>query len=85
VYKITFTRQAAKTLQKMPRYVAILIQEKLMQIAGDPFAPHLNATKLEGRPGYRLRVGDWREIYEIRKDELMIIVLKVAPRGEVYR
>jgi mRNA interferase RelE/StbE len=85
VHKITFTRQAVKSLQKMPRNTAVLIREKLTQIANDPFAPHLNATKLQGRSGYRLRVGDWRMIYEIRKDELVIIVLKVAPRGEVYR
>ena len=44
-----------------------------------------NATKLQGRPGYRLRVGDWRVIYEINKDEVVIIVMKIAPRGEVYR
>ena len=30
-------------------------------------------------------VGDWRIIYEINKDEVAVIVLKIAPRGEVYR
>ena len=56
-----------------------------MQIARDPFAPIPNAKKLQDRSGYRLRVGDWRVIYEIDKDEVVIIVLKIAPRGEVYR
>jgi mRNA interferase RelE/StbE len=85
VYKITFTKQAAKSLQKIPLKTAVIIREKLVQLAENPFAAHLNATKLQGRPGYRLRVGDWRVIYEIQKDELVIIVLKVSPRGEVYR
>ena len=85
MYKIVFTRHAARSLQKAPTDVASLIREKLAQIAIDPFASHLNATKLQGRPGYRLRVGDWRVIYEIENDELVIVVLKVAPRGEVYR
>jgi mRNA interferase RelE/StbE len=85
VYRITFAKQASKSLQKMPRKTAVLIWEKLTQIASDPFAQHLNTTKLQSRPGYRLRVGDWRVIYEIKNDELVILVLKIAPRGEVYR
>jgi mRNA interferase RelE/StbE len=69
----------------MPRNTANLIREKLEQVAVDPFASTPNAKKLQGRDGYRLRVGDWRIIYEVNKKEVVIIVLKVAPRGEVYR
>ncbi len=85
MYKITFTNQASKALLKMPRNTAQLIREKLDQIAIDPFASIPNAKKLLGRPGYRLRIGDWRVIYEINKDEISIIVMKIAPRGEVYK
>jgi mRNA interferase RelE/StbE len=85
VYKIIFSTQAAKSLLKMPRNSANLIREKLEQVAVDPFASIPNARKLQGRQGYRLRVGDWRVIYEIDKDQVVIIVLKIAPRGEVYR
>jgi mRNA interferase RelE/StbE len=85
VYKITYTSQAAKALLKMPRKTANLIRQKLGQIANDPFGSIPNFKKLQERPGYRLRVGDWRVIYEINKDEVVIIVLKIAPRGEVYR
>lgn len=69
----------------MPRSTAQLIREKLNQVASDPFASIPNAKKLQGRPGYRLRIGDWRVIYEINKDEITIIVMKIAPRGEVYK
>jgi mRNA interferase RelE/StbE len=69
----------------MPKNMAQLVREKLNQIAVDPFASIPNAKKLQGRPGYRLRIGDWRVIYEINKDEIVIIVLKIAPRGEVYK
>jgi len=85
VYKITYTTQAAKALLKMPRNTARLIREKMEQVAVDPFASISNAKKLQGRPGYRLRVGDWRVIYEINKDQVVIIVMKIAPRGEVYK
>jgi mRNA interferase RelE/StbE len=84
VYRITYTTQAAKALLRMPRNTANLIREKLAQIANDPFASIPNAKKLQGRSGYRLRVGDWRVIYEINKDQIVIIVMKIAPRGEVY-
>ena len=85
MYKITFTDQASKSLLKMPRNTAQLIREKLNQVAIDPFANIPYAKKLQGRSGYRLRIGDWRVIYEINKDEVVIIVLKIAPRDEVYK
>lgn len=85
MYKIKYTTQAVKSLLKMPRNTAKLIREKLEQVAIDPYATIPNAKKLQGRSGYRLRVGDWRVIYEINKDEDVIIVLKIAPRSEVYR
>jgi len=85
VYKITFTRQAVKSIRKMPKATVAILQEKLSLVAEDPFAPQLDIIKLQGRPGYRLRIGDWRVIYEVNKDELVIIVLKIAPRGEAYR
>ena len=85
MHKIVYTTQAAKSLLKMPRNTAQRIREKLELLAADPFAPLPNVTKLQGRPGYRLRVGDWRIIYEINEDSVVIVVLKIAPRGEVYR
>jgi mRNA interferase RelE/StbE len=85
VYKIIFKKEAAKSLEKLPRNVARLIREKLAAITANPYADHPNAKKLQGREGYRLRVGDWRVIYEIQNEQLVILVLKVAPRGEVYR
>ena len=85
MYKIIFKKKAAKSLNKLPRNVVKTIREKLEAVAADPYAEHPNAKKLQGREGYRLRVGDWRIIYEIQNEHLVILVLKVAPRGEVYR
>lgn len=85
MYRIVFTKQADRTLRKMSRKTARLIREKLDQLAQDPHARNPNLTKLQGRPGYRLRVGDWRVIYELEDDRLVILVLKIAPRGGAYR
>ena len=69
----------------MPRNTAKLIREKLEVIAANPHADHPNAKKLQGREGYRLRVGDWRVLYTIQSEKLVIVVLKVASRGEAYK
>lgn len=85
MYKIVFKKEAAKSLNKLPRNLARTIREKLEAIAVNPYADHPNALKLQGREGYRLRIGDWRVIYEIQNEQLIILVLRIAPRGEVYR
>ena len=85
MFKIIIKKEAAKSLNKLPRNTAKTIREKLEAIAANPYAEHPNAKKLQGREGYRLRVGDWRVIYEIQNEQLVILVLKIAPRGEVYR
>ena len=85
MYKIIFAKDAQKTLLRLPRNTANLIRQKLEQLAEDPFTSSLNVKKLQNRTGYRLRIGDWRVIYELQNDELIILILKIAPRGEVYR
>lgn len=84
-YTIEFTKQAARTLHRMPRDIALTIRQKLEQIAEDPFVFHANVLKLQNRDGYRIRVGDWRVIYDIQKDRVVILVLKIGLRSEVYR
>lgn len=85
MYRLLFTKQAQRSLMKLQKDKSAAIMQRLEQIAKDPYAQHNNVTKLQNRSGCRLRVGDWRVIYEIRNEELVILVLKIAPRGEVYR
>jgi mRNA interferase RelE/StbE len=85
MYRILFTKSADKTLRRMPRDTAQRIRERLDLVAADPYARSPNVTKLQNRPGYRLRVGDWRVLYEIEGEELIILVLRIGTRGEVYR
>ncbi len=85
MFKIRYSSQAVKTLVKLPRNSAQLIREKINMLALDPYGSHINSKKLQGRSGYRLRVGDWRIIYEIKNEELVIIVLKIASRGDIHR
>jgi mRNA interferase RelE/StbE len=85
MYRLEFTKQADKALRRLPRDAAKLIVGKLEILAADPYAPNNNVKKLVERTGYRLRVGDWRVIYEIEDDRLVILVVAVGSRGAIYR
>ena len=83
-YRIEFKRSAAKVLKKLPKSDRRRIRDKI-----DSFANNLRdpaATKMKGdNPFHRARVGDYRIIYEIQEDTLVILVLKIGHRKEVYR
>jgi mRNA interferase RelE/StbE len=85
MFSIEYSREAAKTMRSILRNVSNTIRGKIEQLAADPLSPNNNIKKLTGIPGYRLRMGDWRIIYEIYDDRLVILVIAVAPRGGVYK
>ena len=85
MYELMYKKQAKRALEKMPRNTERLIREKMGLLAQNPNAYNPNVTKLRDREGYRLRVGDWRVIYHKFDDKLIILAVKIAPRGEVYR
>ena len=54
-------------------------------IAASPFAKHPNVARLAASQAYRLRVGDWRAIYELDRKTKVMHVVVIAPRGRAYR
>jgi mRNA interferase RelE/StbE len=85
MFSIEYSKAARKTLKSMPRNTARLVIEKIEALAPDPMAPNNNVKKLTNHPGYRLRIGDWRVIYTIHEQALLIAVVRIAPRGEAYQ
>lgn len=83
MYSIEFTHQADKALAKLPRNMRELVLGKIEGLARDPFGA-ANVKQLVGQPGWRLRVGDWRVIYDVQQKRLVVRVLRVAPRGGAY-
>jgi mRNA interferase RelE/StbE len=84
VYAVVTTKSFAKALARLPVNSQKRIVEKIKEVAIDPYARHNNVTKLQGRDGYRLRVGDWRVIYELHDDRLELWALEVGARGGIY-
>jgi mRNA interferase RelE/StbE len=66
----------------MPRDAAEKIREKIEQYAAEPGALANNVKKLRGRDGLRLRIGDWRVIFNESPDTIDVLV--IGPRASVY-
>lgn len=81
-YNITIKRSAAKELEKIPLPDRKRIVEKIRDLATDP-RPQ-GCKKLSGQEKYRLRQGDYRILYEIQDHELIVVVVKVGQRRDVY-
>jgi mRNA interferase RelE/StbE len=84
VYKVVTTKSFAKGLSRLPMNWQKQIVEKIKEVASDRYASHNNVTRVQGRDGYRLRIGDWRVIYELHDDRLELWALEVGPRGGIY-
>jgi mRNA interferase RelE/StbE len=85
MYKVFETSAAQKALRRMQPQWADRIRSKIEEIAESPYDAHNNVTKLQGRDGYRLRVGDWRILYELHNGELVLLMVDVLPRGSAYK
>ena len=82
-YVIRLSPAAARELRKFDPAVRRRIQAVLELLADDPRPP--SAKRLVGGAGeWRVRTGDYRIIYEIHDDRLLILVLRMAHRREVY-
>jgi mRNA interferase RelE/StbE len=84
MYTVVTTQSFAKALSRLPLNWQRRIVGKIKEVAVDPYAKHNNVAKLQGRDGYRLRVGDWRIIYRLQDDRLELWVLEVGARGGIY-
>ena len=84
-YTVVIRRQAQKKLQSLSRPERNRIAEKIHQLGIDPDDAALDVNRLQGEPFFRLRVGDWRVIFD-RQDALRIIAIeRIKPRGDAYK
>jgi mRNA interferase RelE/StbE len=84
LYRIVTTRRAAKDLAALPKAVVRRVDAKILNLAHAPRPAE--AVKLKGADAlYRLRVGDYRIIYEVKDDVVVIVIVRVGHRREVYR
>ena len=85
MYKLKYRRQARNYLALLPLKIKSVIVDKLHQLAANPDNPSLDINVLKGREGFRLKVGQYRIIYTRQDDRLTIEVVKIRPRGDIYK
>ena len=83
-YSIVFKKSAQKDLQKLPATKALIIGKKLAQLTEEKH--NLNILKLTGHaiPTHRLRVGDYRIIFEVHEREIVVLVIGIKHRKDAY-
>ena len=81
-YTIALTRTAQKQLDKLPEQVAETLLDAIENLANEPRLD--GYKKLKGRPGYQIRKGDYRIIYDIQDDVPTIEVIAVGHRRKIY-
>lgn len=82
-YSIRIKRSAAKELKRVPRHDHVRIVNAIDRLTEQPLSG--SALKGELRGLRRIRVGQYRVVYEVLDDQLVILVVRVAHRREAYR
>ena len=84
-YTIEFKPSAARAFEKIPRPEQIRIAHRIDALSVQPYPQGVEKLKGAAEPLFRLRVGDYRVIYTVVQKRLLILVVKVGHRREVYR
>jgi len=83
-WQVIIHRKAEKTIKQLRGEMLERIRQAIRSLAENPRP--VGYKKMAGYENlYRIRVGDWRIIYAIEDDELIVLVLEIAPRGGIYR
>lgn len=82
MYTVDFSKDAEKQFDKLPKEIQERIINSLERIK---IRPYSYVLRLVGSPYYRLRVGDYRIILDIKDNKLIIFVIEMGHRKEVYR
>ena len=87
MYEVIKTKRAIKYLKKLDASNKRKIEESLSILETDPKnkSGQHDISKLKGRDGYRLRIGSFRVLYLIQDEEIIVLVLDIGPRGDIYK
>jgi mRNA interferase RelE/StbE len=84
-YRLDIRRAALRALRRMDKPERQRVEARIGELARDPYAAHLDVKKLAQATGYRLRVGNWRVLYDVDDRVRIVSVEDVRQRGSAYR
>ena len=82
-FRIIVPNSVRKQLEALPSDVEDRLLQSLVELSDEPLPR--GSLKLQGRDGWRIRIGDYRIIYEIHTHDRTIVVLTIGHRRELYR
>ena len=83
-YSLEFTTSAVREYRSLDRQVQRRVAMKITELCTDPLPP--GVKKLQGEPDhYRIRIGDYRIVYRVNGHRLVIVIVRIGHRREVYR
>ena len=82
-YRVVFRKSVSKDLKNTPKQDVERILAAIQELATDP-RPH-QTKKLSGQERYRIRQGNYRILYSIEDDKLVVCVVRAGNRRDVYR
>jgi mRNA interferase RelE/StbE len=82
-YEVEFARSAQKELNKLPKQTSLRIAKAIDKLSIDPRKG--NVRPMVGTKSWRMRVGDYRVVYDIFDNRLTILIIRIRHRKEVYR
>lgn len=82
-YRIEIKPSAAKEIEHLQRADRVRVVEKIRSLAGNPRP--MGGEKLSGQERYRIRQGQFRILDEIHDERVVVVVVKVGDRKDVYR
>lgn len=85
MYDIILSKAATKQLRNISKKDQSAITNKIESLANDPKPSGAKALQGKLAPYYRVRCGDYRVVYSIEDDKLIVIVVKIGHRRKVYR
>lgn len=81
--KITYAPKFASQLKRAPKHIKERVLEFVEELSDNPLPENWDIAKIKGEENvYRVRIGGWRLIYVVEKDEIKLI--RIGPRGRVY-
>ena len=84
-YTVELTKSAAKEFKKLQRPVKENVLEAFQFLSQNPYSELFKIKKLKGVDSlYRIRIGDYRIVFEIKKQKLVILIIRIGHRKDVY-
>ena len=85
MYQLKYRRSARNYIARLPMKSKTAIVNKLVDLSQNPDDPELDVAVLKGRIGFRLRVGRYRVVYTRHDDILIIEIVRIRSRGDIYK